>query len=1063
MLKAAADVFDQRRRFEASNFGVCIVMAVVDPNGAVSADGLPTPNGLGPSETPSSGSNSNTTMTRSSTRALHLMRKRESESNSHEVSEETRPDVGDMTNGTGDLCPEGGSEPLGGGKAKRTWEQWSSEDKKYFFEALNECGKNFDAIHSFIQGAKRQTAGKKRPVNNSAADHSKAKEQIRTFYYRTWHKISKYLEFPSGLKKSHCELYGLINFGEMRKKTGTGKLNEKTGAKLQQLIFEGYTTLKTSRGKTLRIKTPMCLTLKRLKERSGGPRAAQGGQLSTKEQQGLCERPGCFGASGGQGGSAVPGTGHHPGAGEHSSVESGHHPSHPDSLPSRVTIVLEPRNADAFHRVHRDCIQNPRVNVTVGLDKRLSAVISYLKSKWVPVDNLLFEKYKEASTSSGPPTTSRPHQPSDPEDLWLVPKPGSKLISPILRPIEPLTSSSLGLSNLQTKKDEEVQNRLKQSEDAEDENSSDNETSSPEAARSPLSSAETKSCHLSEVGSACRRMLFEYQADTATDGTETEIRSQTESAESAERSQYGVESRVASKIDLAQGWSSENCGDLTVGELFLIEGLGNRTNANIELTYCWRKKNPLNGAHELNPSSRSLIKALSRLTAFELTKGQRTKVTGPSSGPPLSPKPEPPTKLPLPSPASSLSQTTGPILKTPASTNLGTGSEFRRPLAPAPVSSQQQLLQQQQQAQFRQQIDMLIPKYNQSKRKPLMRSKNIVSRQLPLLQPKVHPLIKTVDGKVKVRCFPAGKSSFLSSSPKSSPQKGSLGFASTQTRIVSSQKPSVAEETPPDSSSSTVSASPSSTPTTTAASSGGLADLSFGSTPPSEAGSASPDRISGTGTETDVDIADEIDEDMDYGGGHEPGSPVAGRALVGRDRILFESYQEASNSSVLLHTPQPTPTRADRPTPPASPCFSSASSSWIPDISLNSLLGGAGVGAVSGGSTNPGGHRIATPTNHTFNLNEDSSQSTGSEVDRHILSMMTENSIDFTNKFAKLANAVNSEVITAQQQSTSSSAPSGSIRSGKFTPESQREWEDVLYPKVSIVEASSTLSNNNHF
>ena len=102
-----------------------------------------------------------------------------------------------------------------------------------------------------------------------------------------------------------------------------------------------------------------------------------------------------------------------------------------------------------------------------------------------------------------------------------------------------------------------------------------------------------------------------------------------------------------------------------------------------------------------------------------------------------------------------------------------------------------------------------------------------------------------------------------------------------------------------------VSASPSSTPTT-AASSGGLADLSFGSTPPSEAGSASPDdRISGTETD-DVDIADEIDEDMDYGGGgHEPpGSPVAGRALVGRDRILFESYQEASNSSVLLHTPQ---------------------------------------------------------------------------------------------------------------------------------------------------------------
>ena len=103
--------------------------------------------------------------------------------------------------------------------------QWSFEDKNYFFEALNECGKNFDGIHQFIQAKKmnRKTASADYMLN------SKAKEQIRTFYYRTWHKISKYLEFPATLKKSCCELYGLINFGEMRRKTGSGKLNEKTG------------------------------------------------------------------------------------------------------------------------------------------------------------------------------------------------------------------------------------------------------------------------------------------------------------------------------------------------------------------------------------------------------------------------------------------------------------------------------------------------------------------------------------------------------------------------------------------------------------------------------------------------------------------------------------------------------------------------------------------------------------------------------------------------------------------------------------------------------------------
>ena len=38
--------------------------------------------------------------------------------------------------------------------------------------------------------------------------------------------------------------------------------------------------------------------------------------------------------------------------------------------------------------------------------------------------------------------------------------------------------------------------------------------------------------------------------------------------------------------------------------------------------------------------------------------------------------------------------------------------------------------------------------------------------------------------------------------------------------------------------------------------------------------------------------------------------------------------------------------------------------------------------------------------------NEDSVQSNGAEVDRQLLSMMSENSVDFTSKFAKLASAV---------------------------------------------------------
>jgi hypothetical protein len=61
---------------------------------------------------------------------------------------------------------------------------------------------------------------------------------------------------------------------------------------------------------------------------------------------------------------------------------------------------------------------------------------------------------------------------------------------------------------------------------------------------------------------------------------------------------------------------------------------------------------------------------------------------------------------------------------------------FRRPIDPPLRNLTAQ--QQQQREMFRQQLDLLVPKYTQRKGRPLMRSKNIVSRQLPL-QPKIIP------------------------------------------------------------------------------------------------------------------------------------------------------------------------------------------------------------------------------------------------------------------------------------------------------------------------------------
>jgi len=63
------------------------------------------------------------------------------------------------------------------------------------------------------------------------------------------------------MKKAYQELYGLVNFGELRKRQRI--LNAKSAAKLCELVEKGTATIKV-RGKTFRLKTPICKALKRL-------------------------------------------------------------------------------------------------------------------------------------------------------------------------------------------------------------------------------------------------------------------------------------------------------------------------------------------------------------------------------------------------------------------------------------------------------------------------------------------------------------------------------------------------------------------------------------------------------------------------------------------------------------------------------------------------------------------------------------------------------------------------------------------------------------------------------
>lgn len=86
-------------------------------------------------------------------------------------------------------------------RKKRTWELWSIEDKQLFFEALNENGKDFDAIQNYLA-----SKAKSRKSGACGQYAPKNKDQVRHFYYRTWNKISKYLRFPDGRSlTSFCE------------------------------------------------------------------------------------------------------------------------------------------------------------------------------------------------------------------------------------------------------------------------------------------------------------------------------------------------------------------------------------------------------------------------------------------------------------------------------------------------------------------------------------------------------------------------------------------------------------------------------------------------------------------------------------------------------------------------------------------------------------------------------------------------------------------------------------------------------------------------------------------
>lgn len=156
---------------------------------------------------------------------------------------------------------------------------WSAEETSAFFDGLNEFGKDFESIQWFMVNRAKRKGSYEQPV--------KSKEQIRHFYYKMYHKIYKYIEFPKGefnlfkqlfksvivfinvvycfvfveMQKVVQELYGLINYGELKRRIGF--CNEKNWSKLCEMIYHGSTKIK-SKGKMWKVKTPHCRALRKL-------------------------------------------------------------------------------------------------------------------------------------------------------------------------------------------------------------------------------------------------------------------------------------------------------------------------------------------------------------------------------------------------------------------------------------------------------------------------------------------------------------------------------------------------------------------------------------------------------------------------------------------------------------------------------------------------------------------------------------------------------------------------------------------------------------------------------
>lgn len=145
------------------------------------------------------------------------------------------------------------------------------------------------------------------------------------------------------MQKVVQELYGLINYGELKRRIGFS--NDKNWSKLYEMIYHGSTKVR-SKGKLWKVKTPHCRALRKLN-------CLEGIMIFIFLAIVLCIC--CI---------------------LYFSDTIGDL-----KLPGKVSVELRPRDMDTWALV-QSLAMNPRIRATVELQKPLSMLLAYLENRW---------------------------------------------------------------------------------------------------------------------------------------------------------------------------------------------------------------------------------------------------------------------------------------------------------------------------------------------------------------------------------------------------------------------------------------------------------------------------------------------------------------------------------------------------------------------------------------------------------------------------------------------------------------------------------------------------------